>query len=286
MQADLLRALGLGLTLLVAPTSSSETAPTIEIGALPPYGSAGFLTGVAGGVDLSTHRVAAYIHLEGLGWYSKPTAAAPTVTGAFSVDVVTGGVDDREHVTFGFFTWDPYGDGAATNPSRELDIEDGRWGDPEDPTNAQFVVQPFGTPGNRVRYALPDLSNDPRLTRTLRWMPGRAEFTALEGHHPATGFPASVLIHQLLYLEDPGASHLVPDPGVAAFRFNLWLNDAVPHAPARGQEVEVVVTDFGFEPVAVPTLGRSAMVLLAAGLVLASIGVVRRAQRPRFQLSR
>ncbi|MCP4002634.1 MAG: hypothetical protein GY725_00425 [bacterium] len=55
-------------------------------------------------------------------------------------------------MTFGFFSWDPYGDGSPLQPSREIDIdvdvEDGRSGNPGDSNNAQFVVQPYSTPGN------------------------------------------------------------------------------------------------------------------------------------------
>ena len=58
--------------------ASTET-PTIEITDAPPYGVAGFLNGVVGGVDFGTHRVAAYIHVEGGGWWTKPTFASPTV---------------------------------------------------------------------------------------------------------------------------------------------------------------------------------------------------------------
>lgn len=48
-------------------------------------------------VDPTAHRVATYLFLEGMGWWTKPTAAAPctviTGDGSFEVDVTTGGVD-------------------------------------------------------------------------------------------------------------------------------------------------------------------------------------------------
>jgi hypothetical protein len=66
------------------------------------------------------------------------------------------------------------------------------------------VVQPFTTPGNLVRYLLPDLAGDAHVT------PGR------------------------------GA------------RLSLWLNSPAPLAPARGQEVEVVISDIAAEPYLCP----------------------------------
>ena len=70
-------------------------------------------------------------------------------------------LDDLDvNLTFGAFTWDPYGDEESVpgDAHREIDFEDGRWGDAGDPTNAQFVVQPWNAPDNLHRYTLPDLS--------------------------------------------------------------------------------------------------------------------------------
>ncbi len=73
--------------------------PTIEITEVPPYAVDGFIHGAVHGVDFSAHRVATYIQIEGAGWWTKPTLTAPTVPinpdGSFSVDVATGGIDNR-----------------------------------------------------------------------------------------------------------------------------------------------------------------------------------------------
>lgn len=71
----------------------------ITITGLPPYGGDGFLQGIVTGVDTSQYKVAPFIHIEGGGWWTKPTFGAPTVpiaaNGFFSADVVGGGLDDR-----------------------------------------------------------------------------------------------------------------------------------------------------------------------------------------------
>jgi len=54
---------------------------------------------VVTGVDFSQSRVAPFIYVAGLGWYTKPSFAVPTVPinsdGTFSANVTTGGLDSR-----------------------------------------------------------------------------------------------------------------------------------------------------------------------------------------------
>lgn len=75
--------------------------PPIEITSTPTYGSAENLHGRTSNVDPAAYHVAAYLFLEGLGWYVKPTFAAPCTSiapnGDFEVDVTTGGVDNMAH---------------------------------------------------------------------------------------------------------------------------------------------------------------------------------------------
>lgn len=84
------------LTLFIAPPASARQ-PTISISTTPTFGAFGSLTGTTTGVNPSTHAVATYIHVEGLGWYVKPTKDFPTVPiqpdGSFTVNVTTGGLD-------------------------------------------------------------------------------------------------------------------------------------------------------------------------------------------------
>ncbi|MHC4787359.1 MAG: glycoside hydrolase family 16 protein [Planctomycetota bacterium] len=153
------------------------------------------------------------------------------------------------YVTFAGFTWDPYGDDDAVPdaPNRELDVEDSSWGNPGDPDNAQFAVQPTDVPGNWRRYLIPDLTGDAALTRFFTWEPCRVRFVALRGHHSPFDFPDGSLIHEWTYTQDPPRDHLVPAPERAAFRLNLWLNHP-DGAPASGEPIEVVITDFSFWP--------------------------------------
>lgn len=150
------------------------------------------------------------------------------------------------NATFGAFTWDSAGgDTIPDNPNREIDFEDGRWGNAADPTSSQVVVQPYYRSGNLKRITLPDLSEDAALTRFFTWSPGKVEFYSLRGHHSPTNFPAEAVIHHYVYIAN-GTTRLVPTPGAENFRFNLWLFRST--APAGNEPVEVVVNDFAFLP--------------------------------------
>ena len=136
----------------------------------------------------------------------------------------------------GFFTWDAY----AIAPYREIDFEYSRWGDPEDTTNGQFVIQPYDTPGHLYRYRidLTDIQQD--LTHVLDWCPGRVQFRVYYGLYSigdlSTQSPAIIWDYE--------ASD-VPNPGTENFRINFWLNATPPTSFAS--TTRFIVCDFQYE---------------------------------------
>ena len=74
------------------------------------------------------------------------------------------------NVVFGLFTWE---DDPAYN-HREIDFEAARWGMAADPTNSQFVVQPYASPGNLQRITTPSGAQTVGFT----WRPDEVAFTA------------------------------------------------------------------------------------------------------------
>lgn len=167
-------------------------------------------------------------------------------------------------VVFGAFTWDPFGDDSDIPgwPFREIDFEDSRWGNADDPMTSQTVVQPPSAVRTE-RFTLPDLSNDARLTRFFTWTPGRVEWVTLLGDHDPQNFPKSAVINRRVLTDEGTIATAIPDAGRETFRFNLWL---LAGTPRNGQDVEVVVTDFDFIPIPEP----SALALLGIGLALLS----------------
>jgi hypothetical protein len=125
----------------------------------------------------------------------------------------------------GLFTWN---DDKAFN-HREIDIEFARWGNPLDPTNAQFVVQPYNTRGNLQRWTL-----QPGYTTTthqFRWTLRDITFNSSFAGNP---------LAQWTYSKRNG----IPRPGGENARINLWLFQGLP--PQGGAPIEVVVSRFDF----------------------------------------
>lgn len=145
------------------------------------------------------------------------------------------------NITVGLFTWDNHGDWAAQPawPYREIDFEYSRWGWAGDPANAQFVVQPYTTPGNLRRFRIDLTDASPELTSFWEWRADRIHFTSLLGHHTPFIFPPASVIDEWTWTLGP-----VPDEGRENVRFNLWLNN--PSGPANGQSAEVLITDFQY----------------------------------------
>lgn len=83
------------LATLALPAVSQ--VPTIRITSTPVFSTGTVLSGTVAGVPFATHSVGIYSHVQGAGWWSKPTAAARTVpiapNGTWSATVVTGGLD-------------------------------------------------------------------------------------------------------------------------------------------------------------------------------------------------
>jgi len=138
----------------------------------------------------------------------------------FTLDSFVDQLDPN--AVLGLFTWDD----DPTDNHRETDIELARWSDPQGP-NAQYVVQPWNTPGNRCQWTMPHVAPS---THLFDWRADRVLFHSHEGR-TASG----TIIKRWMY---QGSD--VPSPGLENPRINLWLNE---HRPPEGP-VEVVVARF------------------------------------------
>jgi hypothetical protein len=72
-------------------------ASSIFFTSVPPYGSFNDLHGIVHGVNPANYRVAVFINVNGAGWFTKPTCAAPLTMiqpdGTWTADITTGGSD-------------------------------------------------------------------------------------------------------------------------------------------------------------------------------------------------
>ncbi len=145
--------------------------------------------------------------------------------GTYTWEVATPLDDFDPNVVLGLFTWSD----RARYAHREIDIEVAKWGVPSDPTNAQFVVQPWDAAGHLVRFAEPNVM---RTRQAFTWRAGTITWVA-------TRLDTGAEIARFTYTGQD-----VPIPGDERVRLNLWLfNGTAPAAPA-----EVIVESFAFTP--------------------------------------
>ena len=123
---------------------------------------------------------------------------------------------------FAMFTWDELG------PSREMDIEISRWGEPQE-KNAQYVIQPYVVPANTVRFNVPPGP----LTYWMDWQPGRMSFRTI-------GRSGKSLVAEHLFTSG------IPTAGNERIHMNLWAYANKRNPPQH--ESEVVIEKFEFLP--------------------------------------
>ena len=140
----------------------------------------------------------------------------------------------NENIILGLFTWDT---SAPNDYYREIDIEFARWGNAQDPTNAQYVVQPYTVSGNLQRWYMPvDLDSS---THIINWQSNTIDFKALYGLQNAMPFDS------VLYEWNYFGQHF-HKPGNENIRMNLWLFGGNP--PTDSQEQEIVISGFTYIP--------------------------------------
>jgi hypothetical protein len=156
-------------------------------------------------------------------WYSSEVSnVASFGYGTYRWTTTTDLSKLDRNVVLGMFTWSDLPEFA----NREIDVEIARWGSTTDPTNAQFVVQPYGTPGHLQRYVQPSGPS----TLEFTWSPGRIDYAVRQG---------SLVVNSWRYVAPD-----VPLPGGENIRMNLWQFQGL--APANGQNAEVVFSNFDY----------------------------------------
>ena len=143
-------------------------------------------------------------------------------------------VRDTSHIDpAAVFTMYTFEDSAGEQHYREMDVEVSRWGDPANKNNAQYVIQPFYTPGDVFAFTVPSGT----LTYVLRWESGHATFKTFRGRSAGAG---AQLVSEHEFTSG------IPEPGKAIPRliFYVVASEKNPmHKPS-----EVVVEKFEYLP--------------------------------------
>lgn len=134
----------------------------------------------------------------------------------------------------GLFTWSD----APAYTHREIDVEISKWSDEKDDNNAQFVIQPWTTPGNLERYTVPEA--EPETTHCFEWRSKKVKFVSYANHYTESR-SGNDKCDSWSY-----SGSGVPQAGDENFRMNLWLNEGT--VPSDGEEMEVIISRFEFIP--------------------------------------
>jgi len=125
-------------------------------------------------------------------------------------------------------TWDGVG---TESTRRELDVELGRWGDPDN-TNVNYVVQPYYVPANIVAFRAPT----GLYTHSFRWESGKVTFSTLAG----SGNTGGREINRHVFTSG------VPSPGEQSVRIALYVFHQG-HVPLKNEN-EVIIDKFEYLP--------------------------------------
>lgn len=155
-------------------------------------------------------------------WYSAEICSVEPVgygMHRFEVDVPAL----NENVVLGLF--------AYADDTHEIDVEYAKWGVVADTNNAQYVVQPYTTAGNMIRFPIANGA----ATHYFNWCPDAIQFRGFTEQSLEPLAPAN-LAQEWLYTGPD-----VPSQNADLhMHLNLWLIDP----PSDSQEVEVIVTDY------------------------------------------
>ena len=187
-------------------------------------------------VDPNGHLHLKIAQKEGKWCCSEVIADASLGYGTY-IFTVQGKVDLLdENIVLGLFTWDDTGNcNVAQYHYREIDIEIARWGDPCEPNNGQYVVQPWNTPGNRHRF---NLDEHKAITHMFTWQPDKICFLSYYGDFSPVP-PKEDIIECWSYTGSD-----IPPPGGENPRINFWFVWGNP--PMNGQDAEVVIKSFQY----------------------------------------
>ncbi|MFO8017981.1 MAG: glycoside hydrolase family 16 protein [Promethearchaeia archaeon] len=148
--------------------------------------------------------------------------------GTYNFKLAPGFKDLDKNVILGLFTY--------LDDENEIDIEFAKWGD-KNAKLGQFVVQPSSNLGNIHRFEFPNKTED--SVHGFTWCEEYIKFySAIDS---TFNYDEQNVVEEWFYTGNNN-----PEPSTEKARMNLWLMDGM--APSDGEETEVVIKGFEYEP--------------------------------------
>lgn len=153
---------------------------------------------------------------------------------------IEGPVDRLDpQVVLGLFSY-PTSD-VGPNGTHEIDIEFARWGKIEYPIG-NYSVWPTQLPPKSDSHTFPVTLNGTFTTHRWTWLPDSISFQSQHGHRDDD----NAIFAQWKFAPTQPVKAIAQKP--MPMHFNLWLFGG--EAPTDGREIEIVIRDFRFEPLA------------------------------------
>jgi len=193
-------------------------------------------------------------------WFATEIVSTDTMGyGTYTFTVLGDFKNMPENVTLGLFTWDDNTFYEAANS--EVDIEFSKWGDTNSVQSLNYAVQPvaFG-PVYEERAHNEQLENPDVLigtsTHEFTWAPDKITWRSYTGSEAkdenkiAEWAFTSDMPGRIKYENGQSSVPVViPKPGrTTNARINFWLQTWISDGPAGGQEQEVIITKFEYQP--------------------------------------
>lgn len=172
------------------------------------------------------------LHLRISGSTEKWAAAELKLTRSLGFGAYRFEVRDISHLepsaVLTLIAWDGVG---TESTRRELDVELGRWGQPDN-TNVNYVVQPYYIPANILAFRVPAGP----FTHSFRWEPGRVAFSTVAG----SGNAGAAVINRHVFTSG------VPSPEGQSVRIAFYVFRHGP-VPLKAEN-EVIIDKFEYLP--------------------------------------
>ena len=171
-------------------------------------------------------------------WYCSEAIANENLGYGTYVFTIRDEVNSLDpNIVLGQFVYDV--PGASGNP-REIDLEFTRWGDANDPNNAQYAVQPANEPNLLYRFKIDYSSDTETTTHVITWKPSRIDFCSYYGDYSSHPRGRDIIDCWSYTGED------IPKEGGENPRINFYLMNGDP--PTNGQDAGIVIKDFRYVP--------------------------------------
>lgn len=156
---------------------------------------------------------------------------------------VEGAVDRLDpNIVLGLFLY-PTPD-VGPDGTHEIDIEFARWGRHDSPIG-NYTVWHTRNAHKNSGHTFPIVLDGTFTTYSWTWQPGTVSYQSQHGHHDGASQASGSTFAQWEFKPKDAASEIAQKP--MPLHFNLWLFQG--RAPTDGQEVEIVIRDFRFEPI-------------------------------------